>query len=341
MLVSFKTSKFYFEDKLFSVDGDLEFYYELKKFLLKNNIRSHTHDLIIENPVAEICLDNIKPTKNKNLKILILLESKAVFPGLYDPKYLKSFDLVFTYDNLLIDNKKILKLNYSYYLKAESNSVKFKDKKFLCNISSNKYSNYKTELYSERIKVIEFYNKKHSENFDLYGFGWDSYIKNKFLYKLVKQISSKKILRAVFKLFSYFFGFIIFKELKIYKGIIKNKYEVLKTYKFSICFENYYNHDGYVTEKIFDCFKCNVVPIYYGFSEIHKLIPENTFIDYRKFNSLQDLNDYLTKMKPNEYSDYLKNINKYLSSSLCREFDVKVNAKRVSKIIYESLNKKI
>jgi len=44
-------------------------------------------------------------------------------------------------------------------------------------------------------------------------------------------------------------------------------------------------------------------------------------------------------MKPNEYSDYLKNINKYLSSSLSREFDVKVNAKRVSKIIYESLNK--
>ena len=74
---------------------------------------------------------------------------------------------------------------------------------------------------------------------------------------------------------------------------------------------------------------------------IDKLIPENTFIDYRKFNSLQDLNDYLTKMKPNEYSDYLKNINRYLSSSLCREFDVKVNAKRVSKIIYESLNKKI
>lgn len=341
MIVSFKTSKFYFEDKLFSVDGDLEFFYELKKFLLKYNIRTHTYDLITENPVAEICLDNIKPTKNKNLKILILMESKAVFPWLYKLEYFKSFDLVFTYDNLLIDNKKIFKLNYSYYLTAESNSIKFEDKKFLCNISSNKYSNYKTELYSERIKVIEYYNKKHSEYFDLYGFGWDSYIKNKFLYKLVKQISSYKILRAVFKLFSYFFGFIIFKELKIYKGIIKKKYEVLKTYKFSICFENYYNHDGYVTEKIFDCFKCNVVPIYYGYSEIHKLIPENTFIDYRKFNSLQDLHDYLNNIKPNEYSDYLKNINKYLSSNLSNQFDVKVNAERVSKLINERLIKKV
>ena len=231
-------------------------------------------------------------------------------------------------------------MNYSYYLKPENHQIKFEEKKFLCNISSNKYSNFKSELYSERIKVIEFYNKKYPQIFDLFGFNWDSYVNNKFLYNIFRQTNNVKLLRWVLKIFTYFFRIIIFKKLVVYRGVIKNKYDVLKNYKYSICFENYYNNDGYVTEKIFDCFKCKVVPIYYGYDEIQNIIPENTFIDYRKFESLDSLNDFLLNINESEYYNYLKNAQEYLKSSSSNPFNVNENAKRISNIIYDRIVKK-
>lgn len=341
MIISYLTSNFYCNDRLFSTHGDLEFFYELRKTLIKKNIFSHTYDLITGVPDAEICLDNFKPTHKKALSVLILLESKAVFPNLYKKEHIKLYDIVFTYDDFLINNKNIFKLNYSYYLKPEDDTIKYDHKKFICNISSNKYSNYKTELYSERIRVIKFFEKNYPDSFDLFGFDWNEFIDNTFIYRLRKKASNIKLLRRIFKVILYFFGFFFYKKLKVYKGTIKNKYEVLKTYKFSICFENYYNDDGYVTEKIFDCFKCNVIPIYYGYSKIHKKIPKNTFIDYRKFKSNNELYDYLLNISPRDYSNYIKNARKYLNSNLSKEFEVTNNAKMVSTKIYERLIRKV
>lgn len=42
-----------------------------------------------------------------------------------------------------------------------------------------------------------------------------------------------------------------------------NKLEFLKNYKFNICPENLLD-TGYVTEKIFDCLRCNTIPLYAG-----------------------------------------------------------------------------
>ena len=340
MNLSFRTSKFYFNNRLFSVNGDLEFYFELKKSLSKLGINSSTSDLIENSIDAEVCLDNIKPSKSDNYKILILLESKAVFPNLYNKEFLKGYNLVFTYDNFLVDNNLIYKLNYSYYLDFNSSIIGFKNKKFLCNISSNKFSSFYSELYSERRKVIKYFNQKHPTKFDLYGFGWDLFLDNDSMYNLSKFLNDYRILRYGLKIFLKTFKTLAYKKLEVYNGSIASKYKVLMNYKFSICFENYYNEDGYITEKIFDCFKCKVIPIYYGYKNIKNLIPNDSFIDYRDFNSLDSLYNYLVNISEEDYTNYLLNAQEFLKSNLANSFNAKENAKRVSNIIYDKINNK-
>jgi len=69
---------------------------------------------------------------------------------------------------------------------------------------------------------------------------------------------------------------------------IPNKLEVLSKYKFCICFENAYDIDGYVTEKIWDCLQAGTIPIYIG---ENILVPKYTFNgDYKA------LDKFMTEM---------------------------------------------
>jgi hypothetical protein len=54
--------------------------------------------------------------------------------------------------------------------------------------------------------------------------------------------------------------------------------EVFNQYKFVICFENSYN-DGYITEKIFNCFLAQSIPIYSGSMIVDKFLNTESFIN--------------------------------------------------------------
>ena len=76
------------------------------------------------------------------------------------------------------------------------------------------------------------------------------------------------------------------------------------------------NTPGYITEKIWDAFKARCVPIYWGASNVTDYIPENTFIDFRKYeNNYQSLSSVLQNMEESEYNLYLENIEKFLKTS--------------------------
>jgi hypothetical protein len=82
---------------------------------------------------------------------------------------------------------------------------------------------------------------------------------------------------------------------------IPNKYEVMKDYKFAICFENVRDLPGYVTEKIFDCFKAGTVPIYWGNDEGYI---NAMYIDYGKIKDFKKLDNLLTNMDETTYSSF-------------------------------------
>ncbi len=140
------------------------------------------------------------------------------------------------------------------------------------------------EIYSERIKSIKYFSQNNE--FDLYGYSWD---------KINVDKNTKDAIS------------------KSYKGTVDNKHQSLEKYKFALTFENSI-FEGYVTEKIFDCFFVGVVPIYYGAPDIEKYVPKNTFIDFRKFNNYSDLNNFINNITEEAYLQYQNNIKKFLSS---------------------------
>ena len=91
---------------------------------------------------------------------------------------------------------------------------------------------------------------------------------------------------------------------------------------------------GYITEKIFDAFFSGCVPVYYGAEDISRFVPENTFIDYRKFDSLDELYLYLHSMDKNKYKEIISNINEYLQSDLYKSnFSIDSYVNRMADII--------
>ncbi|MBM3193284.1 MAG: hypothetical protein FJZ59_03515 [Chlamydiae bacterium] len=216
----------------------------------------------------------------------ILFEPPAVFETSYDPKCYALFSKIFTFHDGLVDGKKFIKFRYFSLKSMVKDLVPFAERKLCCTVIGNKTSNYRGELYSERVRAIRFFEKYHPEDFDFYGTGWNK------------------------------------KHYNLYKGSPENKIDVMKRYKFAFAYENTGDVPGYITEKIFDCFQAGVVPIYLGSPTVEEEIPKECFIDRRDFSSYEELYAYLTGMGEVEFKTYLENIRQFLLSDKGRLFDV-------------------
>lgn len=70
---------------------------------------------------------------------------------------------------------------------------------------------------------------------------------------------------------------------------VDDKIEVMRGYKFALCFENG-SYPGYVTEKVIDCLVAGVIPIYAGAPDIDDFLPRFTFLRYQG-DWLRDFSD--------------------------------------------------
>lgn len=231
---------------------------------------------------------------------LILLESELIYPKNFIKKNHIYFNKIFTWADSLVDNIKYYKLNLCNKI-PESFSIDLNVKnKFCTNISGNKKSRKINELYSERQKAIDWFENNHPNQFDLYGFDWDNYTFSFPFGRLNNFPFLRKLLR---------------KNYSTYRGSIDNKIETLKQYRFSICYENIRSNNGYISEKIFDCFFAGTIPIYLGEEKISDFIPQNLYIDKRNFKSYDELYDYMISMSSEDYKNYVRSIENYVNSS--------------------------
>jgi hypothetical protein len=58
--------------------------------------------------------------------------------------------------------------------------------------------------------------------------------------------------------------------------------------------------DGYITEKMFDCLYAGTIPLYMGPQDILKYIPENVFVDCRKYLSWNEMWADVSTMSPEQ-----------------------------------------
>lgn len=57
---------------------------------------------------------------------------------------------------------------------------------------------------------------------------------------------------------------------------------------------------GYITEKIFDCIYAGTIPLYLGAKNVNDLIPEEAYIDCRKFSSWEEVHGKVMGMSREE-----------------------------------------
>jgi hypothetical protein len=236
---------------------------------------------------------------------LILLESPIIRPDNWDILNHRHFKKVFTWDGRWVDNEKYFKFFLPNKV-PKSLDVDRSLKDRLCTmISGNKYVPHSLELYSERMKAIRWFERNHPEDFDLYGIGWNRYRFMGALSFLNRFPSVAERMRL---------------KYTSYRGAVNSKREVLQRYKFAICYENARDINGYITEKIFDCFFAGCVPIYLGAPDIAEYIPEGAFIDRRRFAGYKDLYHYIKMMPESLYEEYLNNIEDLISSNKLYSF---------------------
>ncbi len=101
-------------------------------------------------------------------------------------------------------------------------------------------------------------------------------------------------------------------------GYISN---TLRDYKFCFCPDStnrpiYSN--GWVTERVFNAFRCLTIPIYLGAENVEEMIPLNCFIHIKYFKNIKEIYEYIKGMKESEYSDYLSSIYNFYKSEECR-----------------------
>ena len=144
-------------------------------------------------------------------------------------------------------------------------------------------------------------------DFDLYGYDWEKIVIRKP--RLLKIFNKLKIEKRFFNL-----------SLKTYKGEINDKRNILEKYKFCFSLENAININGYITEKIFDCFVSGTIPIYLGSNSIYDFVPKDCFIDMKKFNSLNEIYQFIKSFDDNKYINMQNNISNYLESSVSKQF---------------------
>ncbi len=204
-------------------------------------------------------------------------------PGKRSEKFYTFFDRVYTWDDDLVDNLKFFKFHYPFLEQMIESRMPFEKKK-LCTMIVRNWFN------PVRVDIAKFFESRAINEFEYYGVPFS-------------------------------------ENHTAYRGSIPGyhsgveKVSVLNKYRFCICFENS-SYRGYVTEKIFDCFKSGCIPIYFGAPNITDYVPSDCFIDFRDFSNHEELYQFIKSMPKGTYENYIKNIQNFLSSEKGKVFKI-------------------
>lgn len=298
------------------VNNDLRCWYDaflMKQALEKSgfNVQFISSTTKITDPDVLIWFDTSHidlydmPQFSQVIKVMMTRETSMIIPSNFDEHLLQYFDIVGTWHDDYVDNQKYFKIYYPVALPMIDSVVSFAQKK-LCTLIAG-YKKFTPQLYEERQKAIDFFERLHADEFDFYGKDWE---KSKYV------------------------------RYKTYGGTLAfdKKIDCLKQYKFCICFENS-RYPGYVTEKIFDCFQAGCVPVYLGAPNVEQYIPKNCLISFTRFKNYRELYNYLSTMNESIYNNYLINIRAFLHSQQAYFFTGS-SYKKTCEYIAEIINKK-
>jgi hypothetical protein len=252
---------------------------------------------VSEEPAADIVVylngysyDARRAARNPDaVRMLYLYEPLVVWPRQFLKSFWAPFDAVLTWSEALLEQggkfTRFPSLYYDFPFGAAHGiagdpvcSNDWKNRKTaLCQVAGSKHSLMPSELYSRRRKTARWFGRHGRLPLDTFG--------------------------------------VPPMRVPGYRGRAADKRATLAQYRYALCFENDAHpvwSRGYVTEKIFDCFYAFTVPVYLGAADIEKHVPPECFVDFRRFSSLNALDEYLLGMTDEEYGGYLRAIERFL-----------------------------
>lgn len=268
-----------------------------------------------ESPVVEPALYRGLPRARKFFKrVFSFTDADALRPLLKRPVALDTFRLPYAFDAIRED------------LWRRS------DRGFLVVLNNNKQPALAwNELYTERLRAIAWFAR--TGEVDLYGRGWDGppfhmgighlpgSVQHllRFGVRLARRIHPDKLLDAA---------------RRAHRGTTPSKLARLSQYTFCLCFENA-QVNGYVTEKVFDCFATGTIPIYLGAPDISRYVPVGSFIDMRQFQDYEELRRFLRALSPGAVQAYREAGRRFMGSPGFRPFATGTFIERLGRIVEE------
>ena len=323
------TSNLIFDkDSKFNRDDSFDPYIQLKKSLEIKKIYLNTPDVNFGKKIDFEIHINVQKKSDSQYNYLILLENPEVYP-LNNNKFFSKYKKIFTWNDDLTDGKKFIKIQIPNKIKKNRHVNSFDERKiFSTLIAANKTlsKSISNNLYAERLKTVEWFDKNAKGYLEVYGSGWN--------YSTIPHFLNRRILRI---LMNTFFFSAFEKRFSSYKGLVKSKIEVLDFSKFCFCYENLSGLRGYISEKIFDCFFSGCIPVYWGASNIDLHIPKNCFIDRRKFKSEAELFEYLKSIDNKQYSHMQRSIYTFLNGKSINKFSSSFFSKEIISVILSDL----
>lgn len=302
-------------DRVFSGmvrDGGSAPWCALRDLLAQAGYALHTGDRVTPDAVAFEIHMRSQPGLG-GPALLLSLEPPPVLPANYSAAGTHKYARVLTWHDDLVDGRRFLKIRFPNPLHQPPVDGFAGRPRLTCIIAGNKAVLQRDvrELYSERVRVIRWFEKNAPEDFDLYGIDWDL--------PAARPGLAGKVLMRLWRHLVPRLGLTPFPS---YRGRLESKSEALLRTRFCICYENVRDLPGYITEKIFDCFLSGCVPVYWGAPNITDSIPADCFIDRRRFNDTAAVYRHLKAMNEDEYRGYQQRIAAFMAGAAAQAFGV-------------------
>jgi hypothetical protein len=241
-----------------------------------------------------------------------LYENPLIRPLNRDRSALSRYARWFTWDGELLADPRAVRLLYPNRFEMREWPDPAERTLFCVLVASNKALAIvdPRDQYQARVRILEWYERTTPQDFHLYGRGWErpaalpgrwGRICNQFrkLWHRFRPTSS---------------------PYATWRGPVDDKIALLRRARFCLAHENCRDLPGYVTEKLFDCFRAGCVPVYVGPAEIADLVPADCFIDARSFATPAELDAHLRGIDDGAYRAYQARIRAFLASPQARPF---------------------